>query len=100
MLLTSFGSRTACVDPLVVYHAPLAPRWQDVLPQLQPGHYDGIFFDTYGEYYAEVGQPGIRAFHQHLPQLLSPTGVYSYFNGFASDSLFFHMVYGRCAAVG
>ena len=27
-------------------------RWQDVLPQL--GQYDGIFFDTYGEYYDDL----------------------------------------------
>jgi len=27
-------------------------RWQDVLPEL--GRYDGIFFDTYGEYYEDL----------------------------------------------
>ncbi len=27
-------------------------RWQDVLPQL--GTYDGIFFDTFGEYYDDL----------------------------------------------
>ena len=27
-------------------------RWQDVLPEL--GQYDGIFFDTYGEYYEDL----------------------------------------------
>ena len=27
-------------------------RWQDVLPQL--GRYDGIFFDTYSEYYEDL----------------------------------------------
>ena len=27
-------------------------RWQDVLPQL--AQYDGIFFDTYGEYYEDL----------------------------------------------
>ena len=27
-------------------------RWQDVLPQLT--QYDGIFFDTYGEYYEDL----------------------------------------------
>ncbi|OMO70706.1 hypothetical protein COLO4_28541 [Corchorus olitorius] len=39
-------------------------RWQDVLSQLES--YDGIFFDTYGEYYEDL-----REFHQHLPKLLS-----------------------------
>ena len=27
-------------------------RWQEVLPQL--GQYDGIFFDTFGEYYDDL----------------------------------------------
>lgn len=63
-------------------------RWQDVLGQL--GTYDGIFFDTYGEYYEEL-----RSFHLHLPDLLNPAGVYSFFNGLAPDNLFFHLVYGR-----
>ena len=27
-------------------------RWQDVLPELR--QYDGIFFDTYGEYYEDL----------------------------------------------
>jgi hypothetical protein len=44
----------------------------------------------YGEYYEEM-----REFHQQLPRLLRPGGVYSYFNGLASDNFFFHMVYGR-----
>ncbi|KAL8256344.1 hypothetical protein R6Q59_031411 [Mikania micrantha] len=49
-------------------------RWQDVLPQLEA--YDGIFFDTYGEYYDDL-----REFHHHLPALLKPGGIYSFFNG-------------------
>eukprot|EP00877_Chromochloris_zofingiensis_P014375 jgi/Chrzof1/9191/Cz03g39090.t1 len=67
-------------------------RWQDVLGQL--GTYDGIFFDTYGEYYEEL-----RSFHLHLPDLLNPAGVYSFFNGLAPDNLFFHLVYGRLVQV-
>lgn len=61
-------------------------RWQDVLPEL--GQYDGIFFDTYGEYYDDL-----REFHQHLPQLLRRDGVYSFFNGLCGDNAFFHVVY-------
>lgn len=49
---------------------------------------------SYGEYYSEGGE-GIRTFHEAVPRLLRPGGVYSYFNGFASDNFFFHMVYGR-----
>ncbi|KAI4321065.1 hypothetical protein MLD38_034486 [Melastoma candidum] len=61
-------------------------RWQDVLPQLES--YDGIFFDTYGEYYEDL-----REFHQHLPTLLKPGGVYSFFNGLCGGNAFFHVVY-------
>ncbi|CAB4266239.1 unnamed protein product [Prunus armeniaca] len=61
-------------------------RWQDVLPQLQS--YDGIFFDTYGEYYEDL-----REFHQHLPVLLKPGGIYSFFNGLCGGNAFFHVVY-------
>ncbi|CAA6667398.1 unnamed protein product [Spirodela intermedia] len=57
-------------------------RWQDVLPQLES--YDGIFFDTYGEYYEDQKQ-----FHQQLPKLLKPGGIYSYFNGFCGGNAFF-----------
>jgi hypothetical protein len=51
--------------------------------------------NRYGEYYSESDE-GIRAWHEAVPRLLRPGGVYSYFNGFASDNFFFHMVYGRC----
>ncbi|KAJ6843335.1 arginine N-methyltransferase 2 [Iris pallida] len=61
-------------------------KWQDVLPQL--ASYDGIFFDTYGEYYEDL-----REFHQHLPKLLKPGGIYSYFNGLCGGNAFFHVVY-------
>ncbi|KAE8657059.1 Detected protein of confused Function [Hibiscus syriacus] len=43
-------------------------RWKDVLSQLDS--YDGIFFDTYGEYYEDL-----REFHQHLRKLLKPGGI-------------------------
>ncbi|WCJ35525.1 Protein arginine N-methyltransferase 2 [Euphorbia peplus] len=61
-------------------------RWQDVLSQL--GNYDGIFFDTYGEYYEDL-----REFHNHLPVLLKPGGIYSFFNGLCGGNAFFHVVY-------
>jgi protein arginine N-methyltransferase 2 len=81
-------------------------RWQDVIGEAAAigaaaGGYDGVFFDTYGEFYAEM-----REFHTHLPRLLkAPTGdaaapgggIYSFFNGLAPDNLFFHLVYGEIA---
>ncbi|KAM7514400.1 hypothetical protein LguiA_003983 [Lonicera macranthoides] len=60
--------------------------WQDVLSQLES--YDGIFFDTYGEYYEDM-----KEFHQHLPTLLKPGGIYSFFNGLCGGNAFFHVVY-------
>lgn len=65
-------------------------RWQDALSQL--GKFDGIFFDTYGEYFEDM-----KDLHNQLPQLLRPRGVYSFFNGLAPDNIFFHMVYGEIA---
>ncbi|KAJ9518280.1 hypothetical protein QJQ45_010230 [Haematococcus lacustris] len=68
-------------------------RWQEVLPRLvaqQGQRYDGVFFDTYGEYYREMA-----LFHKQLPALLKPGGVYTFFNGLAPDNVFFHSVYGR-----
>jgi protein arginine N-methyltransferase 2 len=38
-----------------------------------------------------------RDFHELLPRLLRPGGMYSYFNGLAADNAFFHAVY--CALV-
>ncbi|XP_066367043.1 LOW QUALITY PROTEIN: protein arginine N-methyltransferase 2-like [Miscanthus floridulus] len=67
-------------------------RWQDVMQQL--GSYDGIFFDTYGEYYEDM-----REFHQHLPKLMKPGGIYSYFNGLCGDNAFFHTVYCQLVAL-
>ncbi|XP_059279415.1 protein arginine N-methyltransferase 2 [Lycium ferocissimum] len=61
-------------------------RWQDVISELES--YDGIFFDTYGEYYEDM-----REFHQHLPRLLKPGGIYSFFNGLCGGNPFFHIVY-------
>ncbi|KAB2619472.1 arginine N-methyltransferase 2 [Pyrus ussuriensis x Pyrus communis] len=61
-------------------------RWQDVLPQLKS--YDGIFFDTYGEY-----DEDLREFDRHLPKLLKPGGIYSFFNGLCGGNAFFHVVY-------
>lgn len=60
-------------------------RWQDVLDQLQV--YDGVFFDTFGEYYDDL-----KEFHDYLPNILDENGVYSYFNGLAGTNMFFHDV--------
>ena len=38
-----------------------------------------------------------REFHELLPRLLKPEGIYSYFNGLAADNAFFHTVYCNIA---
>ncbi|GBG27475.1 Protein arginine N-methyltransferase 2 [Hondaea fermentalgiana] len=64
-------------------------RWQDRVASI--GQFDGIFFDTYGEYYADL-----KAFQDNLPRLLRPSGVYSFFNGLCPRNIFFH---GVCCQV-
>ena len=39
-----------------------------------------------------------RAFHEELPRLLKPEGLYSFFNGLAADNGFFHAVCCRVVA--
>ena len=65
----------------------LLGRWQDVLPTLEDGSLDAIFFDTYGEHDADM----VR-FHEELPRLLRPGGVYSFFNGLCPFNQFFQGV--------
>jgi len=66
-------------------------RWQDVLPTLireEKISFDGIFYDTYGEHFTDL-----EDFHQDIvANCLADDGVYSFFNGLAPDSLFFHGV--------
>ncbi|KAL6216673.1 PREDICTED: protein arginine N-methyltransferase 2 [Fragaria vesca subsp. vesca] len=64
----------------------ICARWQDIVHELPT--FDGIFFDTYGEYYDDL-----REFHQQLPKLLKPGGIYSFFNGLCGGNAFFHVVY-------
>ena len=48
----------------------------------------GVFFDTFGEVYDDQ-----REFHENVPCLLKPGGVYSFFNGLGATNAFFHDVY-------
>ena len=53
-------------------------RWQEAVQVLlaEGVQFDGIFYDTYGEHDTEMGE-----FHELLPRLLRPGGLYSFFNG-------------------
>ncbi|PRP87556.1 arginine N-methyltransferase 2 [Planoprotostelium fungivorum] len=65
-------------------------RWQDVVLQMET--YDGIFFDTFGEFWKDL-----RQFCELVPSILNPGGVYSFFNGLGGSNPFFHAVYCRIA---
>lgn len=67
-------------------------RWQDVVDQLET--YDGIFFDTFGEYYEDQ-----REFHEIVPNILNQDGIFSFFNGQAGTNAFFHHVYRELIAL-
>ncbi|GMH52241.1 hypothetical protein TrRE_jg6542 [Triparma retinervis] len=62
-------------------------RWQDVIGKVTANSLDGAFFDTYAENHTDLTE-----FHQHLPRILAPGGVYSFFNGLCPDNIFFHGV--------
>ncbi len=44
--------------------------------------------------------PPLTPVHAQLPKLLKPGGCYSFFNGLAPDTLFFHMVGGVAGGGG
>lgn len=68
-------------------------RWQDVIDELSlTFKFDGVFFDTYGEYWEDM-----VALHRRLPSLMNEGGVYSFFNGLSPDNIFFHLVAGEVA---
>lgn len=64
-------------------------RWQDMVPQICEQTYDGIYWDTYGE-----DDIDLQEFHDLLPVILKPGGIYSFFNGLAACNVFFHTVAG------
>ena len=67
-------------------------RWQDVLDQLEL--YDGIFFDTFGEYYDDL-----KEFNDVVPNILDQDGIYSFFNGLAGTNAYFHDVACRMVEI-
>ena len=69
-------------------------RWQQAVPALlaEGVQFDAIFYDTYGEHDADMGE-----FHEALPKLLRPGGMYSFFNGMCPFNVFFQGV--ACSVV-
>lgn len=67
-------------------------RWQDQFEAISSQAYDGIFFDTFGEYYRDL-----KEFHEMVPNILNNNGVYSFFNGLGGDVKLFHDAYCQIA---
>lgn len=70
-----------------------AGKWQDVVPQLveRGEQYDAIYFDTFGEDYAELK----TFFMDHVPVLLDFDGRFSFFNGLGADRKICYDVYTK-----
>ncbi|KAF4594714.1 Protein arginine N-methyltransferase 2 [Ophiocordyceps camponoti-floridani] len=78
-------------------------KWQDVVPKLleQGETYDAIYFDTFGEDYAQLR----FFFTEYVPGLLDQHGRFSFFNGLGADRQICYDVYTRvvdmhCADAG
>ena len=64
-------------------------RWQDVVKSeafRAVGKFDSVFFDTFDDVAC------MKEFHQALPDLVKPGGIYSWFNGVCPDNLIFQGV--------
>ncbi|KAF4123988.1 type IV protein arginine methyltransferase [Geosmithia morbida] len=70
-----------------------AGRWQDVVPRLlKSGEvYDAIYFDTFGEDYAQLR----NFFTEMIPGLLDMEGRFSFFNGLGADRPICYDVYTK-----
>ncbi|GAB0138180.1 Arginine N-methyltransferase 2 [Epichloe bromicola] len=68
-----------------------AGKWQEVVPKLleQGEVYDAIFFDTFGEDYAQLKM----FFMEYVPGLMDQEGRFSFFNGLGADRQVCYDVY-------
>ncbi|KAJ2723304.1 hypothetical protein GGI07_002732 [Coemansia sp. Benny D115] len=80
-------------------------RWQDKIDEVRAlGPYDGIFFDTFGEFYKDLDDFHKAIFSTENSDgekqeaiLRKPDGIYSFFNGMGGDHKLFHDVYCHIA---
>ncbi|KOS16925.1 Arginine N-methyltransferase 2 [Escovopsis weberi] len=98
-----FGAEWERSGPADGAYRILPGRWQDVVPGLlaQGQLYDAIYFDTFGEDYAQLK----LFFTEHIPGLLDQEGRFSFFNGLGADRRICYDVYTRvvemhCADAG
>ncbi|KAK3939676.1 hypothetical protein QBC46DRAFT_342287 [Diplogelasinospora grovesii] len=70
-------------------------KWQEICPQLlEEGQvYDAIYFDTFGEDYAQLRM----FFTEFVPGLLDGQGIFGFFNGLGADRRICYDVYTKVA---
>ncbi|KAG5945614.1 Arginine N-methyltransferase 2 [Claviceps sorghi] len=70
-----------------------AGKWQEVVPKLleQGEVYDAIYFDTFGEDYAQLRM----FFMEYVPGLMDQDGRFSFFNGLGADRQVCYDVYTK-----
>ncbi|KAG6041036.1 Arginine N-methyltransferase 2 [Claviceps citrina] len=74
-----------------------AGKWQDVVPKLleQGEVYDAIYFDTFGEDYAQLRM----FFMEYIPGLMDHEGRFSFFNGLGADRQVCYDVYTKVVEI-
>lgn len=90
---TRFGVDWEAAGPEPGAHKMFAGKWQDVVHTLieQGELYDAIYFDTFGEDYAELR----KFFTEYVPILLDMEGRFSFFNGLGADRRICYDVYAH-----
>ncbi|UNI14854.1 Type IV protein arginine methyltransferase [Purpureocillium takamizusanense] len=100
---SSFGPAWEASGPENGAYKVHAGRWQEVVPRLleQGEVYDAIYFDTFGEDYAQLK----LFFTEYVPGLMDQEGRFSFFNGLGADRRICYDVYTKvvdmhCADAG
>lgn len=90
---TAFGAEWEASGPEDGAYKVHRGRWQDVVPQLlEAGElYDAIYFDTFGEDYAQLKM----FFEENIPGMMDQEGRFGFFNGLGADRRVCYDVYTR-----
>ncbi|KAM3460872.1 hypothetical protein NHJ6243_005548 [Beauveria neobassiana] len=90
---TSFGAAWEATSPEPGAFHMFSGKWQDVVPTLmERGElYDAIYFDTFGEDYAQLR----TFFTEYVPALLDMDGRFGFFNGLGADRRVCYDVYAQ-----
>ncbi|GJN68414.1 arginine N-methyltransferase 2 [Purpureocillium lilacinum] len=100
---SKFGAAWEASGPEDGAYKVHAGRWQEVVPKLlgQGEVYDAIYFDTFGEDYAQLK----LFFTEYVTGLMDQEGRFSFFNGLGADRRICYDVYTKvvemhCADAG